>query len=55
MNWRSTFRAYYDIRLVWIFLMGCASGFPMVLIGSNFSGWLTDAGIARAQVGLIGP
>ena len=54
MNWRSTFRAYYDIRLVWIFLMGCASGFPMVLIGSNFSGWLTDAGIARAQVGLIG-
>ena len=34
--------------------MGCSSGFPFVLIGSNFSGWLTDAGISRAQVGLMG-
>ena len=34
--------------------MGCASGFPFVLIGSNFSGWLTDAGVSRAQVGLLG-
>ena len=34
--------------------MGCSSGFPFVLIGSNFSVWLTDAGISRAQVGLMG-
>ena len=34
--------------------MGCSSGFPFVLIGSNFSGWLTDSGISRAEVGLMG-
>jgi PAT family beta-lactamase induction signal transducer AmpG len=53
-SWRQTLTNYHDIRLLWIFLMGCASGFPFVLIGSNFSGWLTDAGISRAQVGLMG-
>ncbi|WP_438984764.1 AmpG family muropeptide MFS transporter [Aequoribacter sp.] len=54
MNWQTTLQTYKDIRLLWIFLMGCSSGFPFVLIGSNFSGWLTDAGISRAQVGLMG-
>ena len=54
MSWRTTLQNYKDIRLLWIFLMGCSSGFPFVLIGSNFSGWLTDAGISRAEVGLMG-
>ncbi|MDG0978132.1 MAG: MFS transporter [Halieaceae bacterium] len=54
MSWQTTLGSYKDIRLLWVFLMGCSSGFPFVLIGSNFSGWLTDAGISRAEVGLMG-
>ncbi len=52
--WTETFARYRDIRLLWIFLMGCSSGFPFLLTGSVLSGWLTDAGIARAEVGLLG-
>ncbi|MBV0933092.1 AmpG family muropeptide MFS transporter [Marinobacterium weihaiense] len=52
--WKDTFERYRDIRLLWIFLMGCASGFPFLLTGSILSGWLTDAGIERAEVGLLG-
>jgi len=52
--WKETFSRYRDIRLLWIFLMGCSSGFPFLLTGSILSGWLTDAGIKRAEVGLLG-
>lgn len=52
--WQDTFARYRDIRLLWIFLMGCSSGFPFLLTGSLLSGWLTDAGIARAEIGLLG-
>ncbi len=52
--WKETFARYRDIRLLWIFLMGCSSGFPFLLTGSVLSGWLTDAGIARAEIGLLG-
>lgn len=45
---------YFDRRLLWVFLMGCASGFPWVLIGSNMSGWLKDAGLTRAAIGYFG-
>jgi len=45
---------YLDRRLLWVFLMGCASGFPWVLIGSNMSGWLKDAGLTRAAIGYFG-
>jgi PAT family beta-lactamase induction signal transducer AmpG len=43
-----------DKRLLWVFLMGCSSGFPWVLIGSNMSGWLTDAGLNRSAIGYFG-
>ncbi|GAA0788224.1 AmpG family muropeptide MFS transporter [Marinobacterium sediminicola] len=52
--WKETFARYRDVRLLWIFLMGCCSGFPFLLTGSVLSGWLTDAGVARAEVGLLG-
>lgn len=47
-------KGYRDRRLLWVFLMGCASGFPWVLIGSNMSGWLKDAGLTRASIGFFG-
>lgn len=52
--WLQALDNYRDWRLLYVFLLGCSSGFPFVLIGSNLSGWLTDSGISRAQVGLLG-
>lgn len=45
---------YHDRRLVFIFLLGCSSGFPWVLIGSAMSGWLKDAELSRATIGFFG-
>ncbi|MDA9556937.1 MFS transporter [Vibrio sp.] len=53
-SWVETFNSYKDKRLLWVFLLGCSSGFPWVLIGSNMSGWLTDAGLTRAAIGYFG-
>ncbi|WP_432454166.1 MULTISPECIES: AmpG family muropeptide MFS transporter [unclassified Agarivorans] len=53
-TWSQTFRSYLDKRLLWVFMLGCASGFPWVLIGSNMSGWLTDAGLTRSAIGYFG-
>ena len=53
-SWLDTLRAYKDKRLFWIFLMGCSSGFPWVLIGSNMSGWLKDEGLSRTAIGFFG-
>lgn len=46
--------SYADRRLLWVFFLGCASGFPWLLIGSNMSGWLKDAGLTRSAIGLFG-
>lgn len=54
MSWMETFRSYLDRRLLWVFMLGCSSGFPWVLIGSNMSGWLKDAGLTRAAIGYFG-
>ncbi|WP_411860473.1 AmpG family muropeptide MFS transporter [Halioxenophilus sp. WMMB6] len=53
-SWFQTLKLYSDIRLLWIFLMGMASGFPFALIGSNLSGWLKDEGISRGDIGALG-
>ncbi|WP_391088183.1 AmpG family muropeptide MFS transporter [Vibrio sp. NH-UV-68] len=54
MSWLETIRSYMDRRLMWVFMLGCSSGFPWVLIGSNMSGWLKDAGLTRAAIGYFG-
>ncbi|WED22446.1 MFS transporter [Vibrio sp. JC009] len=54
MSWAETIRSYMDRRLLWVFMLGCSSGFPWVLIGSNMSGWLKDAGLTRAAIGYFG-
>ncbi len=53
-SWLDTIRSYLDKRLLWVFMLGCSSGFPWVLIGSNMSGWLTDAGLTRSAIGYFG-
>lgn len=54
LSWKETIRSYLDRRLMWVFMLGCSSGFPWVLIGSNMSGWLKDAGLTRAAIGYFG-
>ncbi|MBN3572558.1 MFS transporter [Vibrio neptunius] len=54
MSWLETIYSYYDKRLLWVFMLGCSSGFPWVLIGSNMSGWLKDAGLTRTAIGYFG-
>jgi PAT family beta-lactamase induction signal transducer AmpG len=54
LTWLETLRSYLDRRLMWVFMLGCSSGFPWVLIGSNMSGWLKDAGLTRAAIGYFG-
>ncbi|WP_264874916.1 AmpG family muropeptide MFS transporter [Vibrio agarivorans] len=53
-SWGETLKSYHDKRLLWVFMLGCSSGFPWVLIGSNMSGWLTDAGLTRSAIGYFG-
>jgi len=54
LSWRDTVRSYLDRRLLWVLMLGCSSGFPWVLIGSNMSGWLKDAGLTRSAIGYFG-
>ncbi len=53
-SWLETIRSYFDRRLLWVLMLGCSSGFPWVLIGSNMSGWLKDAGLTRSAIGYFG-
>lgn len=49
-----SFSAFFDRRLVSIFLFGISSGFPWVMIGSVLSAWLKDEGLSRSAIGLFG-
>ncbi|AKS40560.1 MFS family muropeptide transporter [Wenzhouxiangella marina] len=46
--------AWKDRRLGTIFVLGMASGFPWVLIGSAMSAWLQELGVSRTAIGFIG-
>jgi len=54
MTLKDTLKTYLDKRILWVFLMGCASGFPWVLIASALAAWLKDAGVSRTEIGLVG-
>ena len=54
MTLNETLKTYLDKRILWVFLMGCASGFPWVLIASALAAWLKDAGVSRTEIGLVG-
>lgn len=48
------FALFRDRRLVFIFVLGFASGFPWALIGSTFSAWLLESGLSRTNIGILG-
>lgn len=51
---RKSLSTYRDKRLLAIFCLGMASGFPWVLIGSALTAWLQDEGLSRSAIGLFG-
>ncbi len=50
----TTLKLYLDKRVWVIFMLGFASGFPWVLIGSAMSAWLKEAGLTRSAIGFFG-
>ena len=53
-SFRTALQQHQDRRLWYIFVLGCSSGFPWVLISSAMSGWLKDANLSRAAIGYFG-
>ncbi|MER2493627.1 AmpG family muropeptide MFS transporter [Catenovulum sediminis] len=53
-SFKNTLSYFKDPRLLTVFFLGVASGFPWVLIGSAMSGWLKDDGLSRSSIGLFG-
>ena len=45
---------FFEERMLKIFLLGCISGFPWVLIGSCLSLWLKEDGLSRSTIGWAG-
>ncbi|MFT5295870.1 MAG: PAT family beta-lactamase induction signal transducer AmpG [Colwellia sp.] len=51
---KETLNYFKDKRLLTVFCLGIASGFPWVMIGSAMTGWLKDEGLSRSSIGLFG-
>lgn len=52
-NFLQDISIYWDKRLIFIFLMGFASGLPFLLSGATLSIWLTEAGVSLTAIGLF--
>jgi len=44
---------YWEKRLIFIFLMGFASGLPFLLTGATLAIWLTEAGVSLTAIGFF--
>ena len=49
----ASIRGYLERRLIVVFLMGFASGLPLLLTGATLSIWLTQAGATLTTIGLF--
>lgn len=45
---------YFHPRILTIFFLGAAQGFPFVIISTALTIWLKDTGIERAAIGFVG-
>ncbi len=52
-SWLSTLKLFTNRRLLIIFLLGFASGLPLLLIGSTLQAWYTEAGINIVTIGAL--
>ncbi|GAB1269133.1 AmpG family muropeptide MFS transporter [Aurantivibrio infirmus] len=53
-TWLGDFKYYFHPRIVAIFFLGIAQGFPWVIISSGLTIWLKESGIDRATIGYAG-
>ncbi|CAB1074822.1 MFS transporter permease [Alkalispirochaeta odontotermitis] len=53
LNFLQSISIYWERRLIFIFLMGFASGLPFLLSGATLSIWLTEAGVSLTTIGLF--
>ncbi|MFQ5773371.1 MAG: MFS transporter [Kiloniellaceae bacterium] len=52
-GWRAALFVYRDRRLLFILLMGFASGLPLLLTLSTLSYWLASVGVDKTAIGLF--
>jgi len=53
-SWITDLNVFRQRRLWVIFMLGMASGFPWVMIGSALSAWLQEGGLQRSVIGYFG-
>jgi MFS transporter, PAT family, beta-lactamase induction signal transducer AmpG len=52
-NWRQTWAAYTEPRVLQVLALGFSSGLPLLLTYSTLQAWLATAGVRRATIGAI--
>ena len=52
-NLASALGVYFQPRMLIVFVMGFASGLPLLLTGATLSFWLAEAGVTLAAIGLF--
>jgi len=50
---RETWAVYAERRLVFVFLMGFASGLPLLLTTGTLQIWMTEAGVSLSAIGIF--
>ncbi len=53
ISWRDSLKVYLDRRQLVIFVMGFASGLPLLLTLSTLSYWLAKVGVDKTSIGLF--
>ncbi len=52
-RWREAAAVYLERRLIFVFVMGFASGLPLALSAATLSIWLTQEGVSLTAIGLF--
>ena len=53
-SWKVSFLAFWDRRILSIFLYGFSSGLPFFLVLSTLTAWLKESGVNNTTIGLFG-
>ncbi|MBO4349895.1 MAG: hypothetical protein J6A01_02990 [Proteobacteria bacterium] len=52
-SWLDTIAVYFQFNILLIFLMGIASGFPLLLTSSTLAARLTESGVDIKTIGVF--
>ena len=52
-SWRETLSVYMQLPILWVFLLGIASGFPLLLVGSTLLTRLHESNINIETIGIF--